>query len=62
MDRSVGSSSYGADKCYEPFLGSEDTEDEYEERLVAVEEDTRQFALSEYIGFFTIGLSMMWTW
>jgi hypothetical protein len=61
-DRNVESPSHGIEKGYEPLLGSEDMEAKYEDRSEAVKGDTRQFSLSEYCGFFTIGLSMMWTW
>jgi equilibrative nucleoside transporter 1/2/3 len=62
MDRNAESPSHGIEKGYERLLGSEDMEAKYEDRSEAVKGHTRQFSLSEYCGFFAIGLSMMWTW
>jgi hypothetical protein len=62
MDRNVESLSHGTGEGYEPLLEFEDMEAKDEDRSEAVRGDSRQFSCSEYFGFFTIGLSMMWTW
>lgn len=67
MERDMGLPAEDEGKYYEQraLLASEHLgfdEDGNLDRFEAVKGDTRVFALSEYCAFFTIGLSMMWTW
>ena len=64
MDSNINSSSYLAEDYYEPLIASIDGQLDGGEELEGLKNAVciRPFSWLEYFSFFTIGMSMMWTW
>jgi hypothetical protein len=64
MDSNINSSSYLAEDYDEPLIASIDGRLDEGEELEGLKNAVciRPFSWLEYFSFFTIGMSMMWTW